>query len=193
MAKKDGALILVGTQKGGYIFWSGGARKKWSVTGPHFRGAPVYHMAFDTRDGRTLWAATNSTWGGPKVERSRDLGKTWKTMPNPAFWPDSGLTLKRVWHIEPGLAGTNVTYVGLEPAALFRWTEEGEESVWTPVTGLNDHPTRAKWEPGGGGLALHSIAIDAGDPSRIAIGISSGGAYLSISTRRKGAPLPKWS
>lgn len=178
MAKR--VTLLVGTRKGGYVFNSDRARKSWKSEGPLFRGSPVYHMAFDPRDGRSIWAALNNTWGGPKVQLSRDLGKTWTTVSNPTFHPDQGLTLKRVWHIEPGHASTpNTVWAGTEPAGLFKIEYDGLEWPWTSVTGLNEHPTRDKWEPGGGGLALHSIAIDSGDAKRIASAISSGGAYLS--------------
>lgn len=184
--------VLVGTKKGAYIFRSGAARSRWTAEGPLFQGAPVYHMAYDRRDGRSMWAAINATWGGPRVERSRDLGKTWTQVPNPAFWPDSGLTLKRVWHIEPGADGTTTMWTGVEPAALFMWADAGsdDDDVWTPLNGLNEHPTRDRWQPGGGGLGLHSIAIDRGDPKHIAIGISAGGVY---ETRDGGATWRPWN
>lgn len=188
MAKR--VMLLVGTRKGGYLFRGDPTRKTWKAEGPLFGGSPVYHMAFDHRDGRSMWAATNRTWGGPSVQLSRDLGKTWKAVPNPVFWPDSNLTLKRIWHIEPGHPSTpKVVWAGVEPAGLFRW-EYDSEDPWASMDGLNQHPTREKWEAGGGGLALHSIAVDAGDPKRIAVGISAGGAYES---RDGGATWRPWN
>ncbi len=176
MAKK--VALLVGTKKGGYIFRSGAARKKWESEGPHFAGGPVYHMVFDARDGKSMWAAINSTWGGPRIERSQDLGKTWKAVRNPIFREDAGMVLKRTWHIEPGHPDEpDAVWAGTEPAALFKTTEGGE--YWRTLDGLNAHPTRDRWEPGGGGLGLHSIAIDSGDRKHIGIGISAGGAYES--------------
>jgi photosystem II stability/assembly factor-like uncharacterized protein len=175
MAK--GVAILVGTEKGGYILRAGAPRKRWQREGPLFAGEPVFHMAFDPRDG-SFWAACNLSWGGPKIRVSRDLGKTWKVTSNPAFPEASGQTFKRVWHVEAGAAGDRDTvWVGVEPAALFRTRDRGEH--WEPISGLNEHATRGKWEPGGGGLALHSIGIDAADPKHMAIGISAGGVYES--------------
>lgn len=181
--------VLVGTKKGSYIFRGSGERARWEVEGPLFPGAPVYHMAFDPRDGQTIWAALNATWGGPRIEKSADLGKTWKTVNNPVFREDSGMVLKRTWHIEPGHPDDpDTVWAGTEPAALFRTQDGGE--YWGPVTGLNDHPTRSRWEAGGGGLGLHSIAIDAADPRHLAIGISAGGAYES---RDGGATWRPWN
>ena len=97
MAK--GVAILVGTRKGAYVFRATGARKRWKVEGPYFGAEPVYHVAFDPRDGSSLYAAVNSAFGGPRIEVSRDLGKTWQTAQNPAF-NDPALTFKRTWHIE---------------------------------------------------------------------------------------------
>lgn len=176
MAKR--VALLVGTKKGGYIFRSGVSRKAWRSEGPHFAGGPVYHMAYDARDGKSIWAAINSTWGGPRIERSQDLGKTWKAVRNPTFREDAGMVLKRTWHIEPGHPDEpEAVWAGTEPAALFKTTEDGE--YWRTIDGLNAHPTRNRWEPGGGGLGLHSIAIDVGDARHMAIGISAGGAYES--------------
>jgi len=150
MAAKKVAL-MVGTKKGGYIFRGGDGRASWDVEGPLFAGAPVYHMAFDRRDGRSMWAAINSSWGGPRIERSTDLGKTWKAVGNPVFREDMGMVLKRTWHIEPGHADDpDVVWAGTEPAALFRTRDGGE--YWETLDGLNRHPTRDRWEPGGGGL-----------------------------------------
>ncbi len=188
---KAAVALLVGTKKGAFIFRSTGRRARWKVEGPYFRGGPVYQMAFDPRDGRSIWAAVNRAWGGPTVELSRDLGKTWKTVSNPGFHPDQGLTLKRVWHIEPGHPSQpGVVWAGVEPAGLFRIEYDVLDWPWTSMIGLNEHPTRDRWEPGGGGLALHSIAIDAGDPKHIAVGISSGGAYES---RDGGASWRPWN
>ncbi|HET8567872.1 MAG TPA: exo-alpha-sialidase [Candidatus Limnocylindria bacterium] len=177
MARRS-VMLMVGTKKGAYLFRSGAARTRWTSEGPIFPGEPVFHMAHDPRDGESLYAACNFTWGGPKIRASRDLGKTWKVVGNPAFPEGDDRTFARTWHIEPGHASTpKVVWAGVEPAALFRSDDRG--ASWKPVSGLNDHPTRKKWEPGGGGLALHSIGIDAGDAKHMAIGISAAGAFES--------------
>lgn len=182
-------VVMVGTRKGAYVLRGDGTRKSWKQEGPLFPGEPVFHMAFDPRDGATIWGACNYTWGGPKIRRSKDLGKTWTVVQNPVFPESSGMTLKRTWHIEPGHASRpNEVWAGTEPAALFKTQDAGE--YWGYVGGLNDHPTRKKWEAGGGGLCLHSIGIDAKDPDHIAIAISAGGAYES---RDGGATWQPWN
>ena len=171
-------MVLVGTKKGAYRFKSGASRERWRMVGQDFAGQPVYHVAFDPRDGQSLFAAINATWGGPRIEVSRDLGASWKTAKNPEFPTDSPLTFSRTWHIEPGHASDpRVVWCGTEPAALFRSEDYG--MTWEGVPGLNDHPERAHWSPGGGGLGLHSIAIDAVDPRSMMIGISAAGVYES--------------
>lgn len=206
--------VMVGTKKGAYIFWSSAARSRWSAEGPLFTGEPVHHMAFDHRDGVSMYAACNLTWGGPKIRVSRDLGKTWKVVSNPAFpkgkvatssrW-DAGadfpravteeLAYRRGWHIEPGHASQpKVMWVGIEPAALFRSADRGE--TWTEVASLTDHPTRKDWSPGGGGLMVHSIAVDAADPKKMHVGISSAGVFETTdggktwATRNEGIAAP---
>ena len=170
--------VLVGTKKGAYRFKSGAPRERWRMVGHDFAGQPVYHVTFDPRDGRSLFAAINATWGGPRIEVSRDLGATWRTAKNPAFPARSPLTFSRTWHIEPGHASDpKVVWCGTEPAALFRSEDHG--LTWEGVPGLNDHSERRHWSPGGGGLGLHSIAIDAVDPRSMMIGISAAGVYES--------------
>ena len=171
-----GVLVLLGTKKGVYIFRSGSARERWRLEGPYFPGQPVYHVAFDPRDGQSLYAGINMTWGGPRVEISRDLGKTWKPGKNPAFPKGDERTFSRTWHIEAGHASEpNVMWLGTEPASLFKSTDRGES--WESVRSLNDHPDTKHWSPGGGGLGLHSIVVDSADPKTMAIGISSAGIY----------------
>src|SRR6266540_2398113 len=157
-----GVMVLVGTKKGVFLYRSGLSRERWRLDGSHFPGETVYHVAFDPRDGASLYSGINMSWGGPRVEVSRDLGKTWKTGKNPAFPADSELTFQRTWHIEPGHPSQpNVMWAGVEPAALFRSDDRGE--TWVSVKALNEHPERMQWTPGGGGLGLHSIAIDPAD------------------------------
>ncbi|HEX9436738.1 MAG TPA: exo-alpha-sialidase [Candidatus Limnocylindria bacterium] len=212
MAKK--VAILVGTKKGAYIFRSGAARSRWTAEGPLFQGEPVHHLAFDPRDGESMFAGCNLTWGGPKIRISRDQGKTWKVGSNPAFRKgkvattsvfDAGadfphevteeLAFKRTWHIEPGHASQpKVMWLGVEPAALFKSEDRGE--TWKEVEGLTDHPTRPKWSPGGGGLTLHSIALDAKDTKRMHVGMSGVGVFETLdggktwSPRNQGIPAP---
>ena len=171
-----GVILLVGTKKGLYTMRSND-RKKWSVEGPHGAPAPVHHATFDPRD-QSMYAAVNSTWGGSRIEYSRDMGKTWATSKNPAFPEGSDRTFYQTWHIEPGHAKTpNVVWAGTEPAALWKSEDRGE--TWTLNAGLDDQPSRKEWVPGFGGMGLHSIAIDAADPNAMQVGISVGGVYTT--------------
>jgi len=180
-----GVAILVGTRKGAYVFRATAARKRWKREGPYFAGEPVYNVSFDPRDGASLFAAVNPTFGGPRIEVSRDLGKTWKTASNPAF-DDPALTFKRTWHIEAGHESQpRVVWAGTEPAALFRSDDRG--MTWTHVPSLRAHATEHQWGPGAGGEGLHSIALDPADPKRISIGISVAGVYDSADGGRSWA------
>jgi len=135
-------------------------------------------MAWDARAGRRrIWASTQSYWG-TLLRSSDDFGKSW-TNPQEApvrFPPDTGVSLKNIWHIALGRPEEpNVLYCGVEPAALFRTDDGGE--TWSLVRGLFDHPHRPLWVPGAGGLALHTILVDLADPRRLYVGISAGGVY----------------
>lgn len=174
MAKS--VALLVGTKKGLFTLRSND-RKKWNVEGPYGAPAPIHHASFDPRD-QSMYAAVNSTWGGSRIEYSRDLGKTWKAGQNPKFPEGSDRAFFQTWHIEPGHAKTpNVVWAGTEPAALWKSEDRGE--TWTLNTGLDDQPSRKEWVPGFGGMGLHSIAIDAADPNLMQVGISVGGVYTT--------------
>lgn len=177
--KKGSTVVLVGTQKGGFIFHSAD-RKKWSRLGPYMEGAPVYHMILDPRDGRTVFAGghTPSEQFGPAVFRGR-LGQSPKpTQDRPKFREGSDLAMTRVWHLEPGPADEPETlYAGIEPAALFRSDDRGDS--WTDMPALNYHATRERWNPGNGGLCAHSVLVDPRNPRHLVVGISSVGTFES--------------
>ncbi len=82
---------------------------------------------------------------------------------------------KRVWHLEPSLTDPNTVYAGVEDAALFKSTD-GAHS-WHELSGLRGHGTGPKWQPGAGGLGLHTILLDPKNPDRIYVAISSAGAF----------------
>src|SRR5256885_6567231 len=153
MAKK--VTLLVGTKKGLYILRGDAGRGSRACEGPECAPAEIHHAAYVPRDG-SMCAAVNQTWGGSRIEVSRDMGKTWKTTKNPAFPEGGDRTFSKTWHIEPGHSKTpNVVWAGTEPAALFKSEDRGE--TWSIVKSLDDQPSRAKWVPGFGGMGLHSI------------------------------------
>src|SRR5436309_3334570 len=82
---------------------------------------------------------------------------------------------KRVWHLEPSLTDPDVVYAGVEDAAIFKSTNGGKN--WEELPGLRGHGTGPKWQPGAGGMCLHTILIDPRNPDRIFIAISSAGAF----------------
>ncbi len=179
-AGSDGdVLLLVGTTKGAFLAWSDAERRRWRVEGPHFRGESVYALAFDGRSGRrrTL-AATSSMHWGSVIRTSDDFGTTW-TSPerqNVRFPADSELALNQIWQIRPGRTDEpDVLYCGVEPSALFK-SEDGGDS-WSPVQGLLEHEHRRQWQPGGGGLCLHTIVLDPTDRDRMLVAMSTGGVY----------------
>lgn len=174
-------LLMVGTLKGAFLLRSRLARTRWAMTGPLFPGTAVYALAYDDRSGRRrLWASTSSMHWGAVLRRSDNLGRTWTDpqTPNVKFPESSGAALRQIWQIQPGRADEPETlYCGVEPSALFESRDEGE--TWALVQGLWDHPHRARWEPGGGGLCLHTILPDPADRNRLFIATSTGGVYRS--------------
>ncbi|MBI1729783.1 exo-alpha-sialidase [Candidatus Acetothermia bacterium] len=170
-------LLMVGTQKGAFTLTSDSARKKWSLAGPDHIGSEIYHMAYDPRDGGRLLAAVNHAVWGPHIQVSRDLGKSWVKLKEQPRFPEGGKeAIKHLWHIKPGRESEpGVWYVGAEPASLFKTENYGES--WSEVKSLSSHPTRDRWQPGFGGLCLHSIVLHPADKNKMWIGISAVGVF----------------
>lgn len=178
-ATDKSVCVLVGTMKGAFFLWSDEARGTWRVEGPHFRGNSVYALAHDSRNGRNrTFAATQSPHWGGTVRTSDDFGRTWSDSERQTvrFPDDSGLALIQIWQIHPGpTAEPDLLYCGVEPAALFESRDAGES--WQPVEGLLNHEHRPRWQPGGGGLCLHTILPDPHNNQRMLIAISAAGVY----------------
>lgn len=168
-------LLLVGTKKGLFLFQSGD-RKHWQMTGPSQPGREINHAIYDQRNDH-IFATSNDAWFGCEIVASPDLGKSWSSAKqNPKFPESSGQKLDRIWHLEPGRASEpGVLFAGVAPAALFRSDDKGE--TWSEITSLTSHPTRPHWHPGAGGLCLHSIVIDHGEPGQMFAGISAVGVF----------------
>jgi len=177
--KGGDALVMVGTMKGAFLFRSNASRARWERGGPYFPGQAVYAMAYDGRAGRgRLWAAPESFHFGAVMRSSDDFGKTWSKEEEGSirFPEDTGASLKRVWQIAPARAEEpDVLYAGVEPAALFESRDRGKK--WSLVRGLWDHPHRPQWQPGGGGMCLHTVLPDPSRRERIHVAISTGGVY----------------
>jgi phage pi2 protein 07 len=211
MAAQPQVRVLVGTRKGGFIFTSDQSRKQWSVSDVLFKGWNMMHMVMDPRDGR-LHAALNHFSFGSTTHYSDDLGETWKQGPvapkfsrpsasgRPGGTPEEAYSGKgipttpeevlKVWNIEPGRPDEpGVLYAGVQPASLFKSTDRGES--WVLNESLYDHPQRGKWNPGAGGLCLHSIVLDPRDPDRMYVAISAAGVYRTDDGGRTWQPRNK--
>ncbi len=178
-ARAGDVVVMVGTMKGAFFFRGDKTRKKWRIDGPHFPGFAIYALMHDTRDGKNrMFAAANNSFIGSSLRVSDDFGKTW-TEPEryPIKFPESsGRALKQIWQITPGRAEEpDVIYCGVEPAALFESRDGGEN--WKPVRGLLNHEHQPKWQPGAGGLCLHTILVDPKNKQRMLIAISAAGNY----------------
>jgi hypothetical protein len=175
-------VVLVGTSKGLFTLTARPERTSWELAGPWFRGEEVYAAALDCRNGRRrlLVGATSSHWG-PSVYRSDDLGATWiEPQPDTLAFPEgTGASVARVWQLRPaGASQPDVVYAGVEPAALFR-SDDGGESFRLDE-GLWNHEHRPRWEPGGGGLCLHTVLPDPDGSPRLGIAISAAGFYRTL-------------
>ena len=174
-------LVLVGTTKGAFLFRCDPGLERTGVSGPHFPGQAIYSLAYDGRAGRRrVLAGTESSHWGSVIRQSDDFGVTWTdpTEGNVRFPADAGTSLTRVWQLMPADDDhPEVVYAGVEPAALFRSVDDGE--TFELVRALWDHPHRPRWEPGGGGLCLHTVLVDPDEPDRIWVAVSAAGVYCT--------------
>ena len=185
----SGVRVLVGTKKGAFVLTSDGKREKWEVSGPHFGGWEIYHMKGSPVDPNRLYVSQSTGWFGQQIQRSNDGGKTWEAVGNKfAYAGETGThqwydgtphpwEFKRVWHLEPSLTDPDMVYAGVEDAALFQTTDGGQ--TWNELPGLRRHSSGPQWQPGAGGLCLHTILIDPTNHKRLYIAISSAGAFRS--------------
>ena len=181
--------VLVGTKKGAFILTADGRRRKWAVDGPHFGGWEIYHMKGSPADPSRIYASQSTGWFGQLVQRSNDGGKTWEPVGNTFAYDGAAGThqwydgtahpweFKRVWHLEPSLKDPDVAYAGVEDAALFR-TDDGGRS-WRELPGLRKHGSGPRWQPGAGGMCLHTILLDPVNAGRMFIAISAAGSFRS--------------
>jgi hypothetical protein len=179
--RKGDVLLLVGTMKGAFTLHANKGRKKWEVGGPYFPGSAVYALAYDDRAGRhRIWAGPQSMHWGGLLRSSDDFGRSW-TNPEEAnvkFPEKAGAALKQIWQIVPGRAAEPDTlYCGVEPAALFVSRDAGK--TWSLAEALWNHPQRSRWQPGGGGLCLHTVLLDPVNARRIRVAVSTGGMYVT--------------
>lgn len=185
--------VLVGTRKGAFILTSDGKRENWEVHGPCFAGWEVYHLAGSPAASDRLYASQSLGWYGQQIQRSDDGGATWQSMDNEFRYADGGpnthqyydgtqvpWAFTRVWHLEPAISDPDTVYAGVEDAALFRSTDGG--ASWHELDGLRGHESGPQWQPGAGGMCLHTIILDPREAGRMHIAISAAGVFRSEDT-----------
>jgi photosystem II stability/assembly factor-like uncharacterized protein len=167
-------IVCIGTKKGLFVAEGAKTRRSFALRGPFGPGVAVYSTLIDARATPRLYASSCNPFFGMKVLRSTDLGKTFKeTKSAPAFPKEDGRALANIWSLEAGDDRKDL-WCGVEPASLFKSHDGGD--TWEMVSGLSNHPHARKWQPGNGGLCLHTIVHDG---KRVHVGISTGGHYLS--------------
>ncbi len=185
----SGVRVMVGTRKGAFVLTSDERRTTWDVAGPHFAGWEIYHLKGSAADPNRIYASQSSSWFGQLIQRSDDGGTTWEPVdnhftydgvPGTHQWYDGTphpWEFARVWHLEPSLTDPDTVYAGVEDAALFRTTDGGKS--WHELSGLRGHGSGPQWQPGAGGMCLHTIVLDPSDARRIFVAISAAGAFRS--------------
>ncbi len=193
--------VLVGTRKGAFVLTSDGARKNWDVSGPHFAGWEIYHAKGSPADPDRLYLSQSTGWSGQQIQRSDDGGRTWEAVgnefsydgiPGTHQWYDGTphpWEFARVWHLEPSLHDPDTVYAGVEDAALFRSADAGQH--WEELSGLRNHETGKNWQPGAGGMCLHTILLDPVHEGRMFAAISSAGAFRSDDSGTTWRPVTK--
>jgi photosystem II stability/assembly factor-like uncharacterized protein len=179
--------VLVGTHKGAFVLNSDGKRDNWEICGPYLNGWEVYHLKGSPVDPNRIYAAPSLGWFGQQVQRSDDGGQNWYPVnneltydgvPGTHQWYDGTphpWEFARVWHLEPSLTDPDTVYAGVEDAALFKSTDGGNS--WSELSGLRGHGSGPHWQPGAGGLCLHTIIQDPTNADRMVIAISAAGAF----------------
>jgi hypothetical protein len=166
--------LLVGTRKGLFVL-EGEPGSGFEVSARAFAGQPVEYATRDPRSGRYL-ASVTSWFYGPKVWLADDPAGEWQQAEGTALPAGDDASLERIWVIVPG-EEDGLVYAGGDPGVLFESRDGG--LTWELNRGLWDHPTRPEWNPGNGGLCLHTIVPWPGDPSRLLVAISAVGVWLS--------------
>jgi photosystem II stability/assembly factor-like uncharacterized protein len=195
----SGVRVLVGTRKGAFVLTSDEGRERWDVSGPHFAGWEIYHVTGSPAAPDRLYASQSTGWFGQLIQRSDDGGETWKAMgneftydgiPGTHQWYDGTphpWEFQRVWHLEPSLSDPETVYAGVEDAALFRSGDGGQ--TWEELSGLREHGSGPHWQPGAGGMCLHTIVLDPRDPERMFVAISAAGVFRTDDAGKTWRPV----
>jgi photosystem II stability/assembly factor-like uncharacterized protein len=195
----SGVRVLVGTRKGAFVLTADGKRTDWTVEGPHFPGWEMYHLKGSPADPDRIYASQSTSWFGQLIQRSDDGGRTWSPVgnefvydgvPGTHQWYDGTphpWEFARVWHLEPSHTDPDVVLAGVEDAALFRSSDGGQS--WQELSGLRGHGSGPHWQPGAGGMCLHTILVDPRDSDRIFVAISAAGAFRTVDGGKTWEPI----
>jgi photosystem II stability/assembly factor-like uncharacterized protein len=167
--------LVVGTKKGLFLL-EGEPASGFEIRTRAFAGQPVDFATRDPRSGR-LFATVTSPFYGPKIFfTDGDPDAEWEQADGVALPEGGEQALERIWVIVPGEAEGSV-YAGGDPGVLFESNDGG--TSWEINAGLWEQPSRPQWQPGGGGLCVHSICTWPGDPLRLAVAVSAAGMWLT--------------
>jgi photosystem II stability/assembly factor-like uncharacterized protein len=195
----SGVRVLVGTRKGAFVLTADGKRADWTVSGPHFPGWELYHLKGSPADPDRIYAAQSTSWFGQLIQRSDDGGQTWNPVgnefaydgvPGTHQWYDGTphpWEFARVWHLEPSASDPDTVLAGVEDAALFRSSDGG--LTWQELSGLREHGSGPQWQPGAGGMCLHTILVDPRDADRMYVAISAAGTFRTVDGGKTWQPI----
>ena len=169
MAKK--MMLWVGTQKGLFKYESTKARKKWQLSGPYLAGWEVSSIL---PQADKLLAGTSHYVYGATIRISRDGGETFTQSEGSPKYTDDKYTVSRIWQMVKH-PKTKTLYAGVAEAGLFKSDDDGQN--WHEVKGLTQHETRPLWQPGAGGLCLHTIIFDPNNDKRMWVAMSAVGVF----------------
>ncbi|HLZ21193.1 MAG TPA: hypothetical protein VKQ30_03625 [Ktedonobacterales bacterium] len=171
-------MVLLGTKRGLFAVTSAD-RQTWTSAPMGLTGNRIYYSMLDQRQGKRLFAAENNDFFGSFLKYSDDFGETWQEPERGIQFPEeSGESLKNIWIVEPGRADEpGRLFVGVDPASL--WESRDNGVTWELNAGMMAHPTRSTWNPGAGGMCLHTIVPDYSDRNRMWVGISAVGCMRS--------------
>ncbi len=197
----SGVRVLVGTRKGAFVLTADGTRRDWQVGGPFFGGWEMYHLKGSPVDPDRIYASQSTGWHGQVIQRSDDGGRTWQPVgnefaydgvPGTHQWYDGTphpWEFARVWHLEPSLTDPDTVYAGVEDAALFRSGDGGQS--WQELSGLRGHGSGPHWQPGAGGMCLHTVLLHPTDPDRMVVAISAAGSFRTDNGGKTWRPINK--
>jgi photosystem II stability/assembly factor-like uncharacterized protein len=199
VSQVSGVRVLVGTRKGAFVLSADGQRDRWEVSGPFFGGWEIYHVKGSPADQDRLYASQSSSWSGQVIQRSDDGGRTWEPVGNKFSYEGTPGThqwydgtphpweFARVWHLEPSPDDPDTVYAGVEDAGLFRSADGGQS--WDEMPGLRNHGSGPSWQPGAGGMCLHTIIVDPTRHERMFAAISAAGAFRSDDAGQTWRPI----